>query len=160
MRIIAVPLTFVGLFWLALSGHYVPLILAFGALSCALVCFIVSRMDIVDNEGRSIHLVSWRVIPYIAWLAKEIIVSSVTVARIALSPKLKLRPAVASVDAQGMKEVEKVNYANSITLTPGTLTLNVDDDSLLVHTVREDMLESLHSGEMANRIKKTTIQPK
>ncbi len=160
MKIIAVPVVFLAAFWLALSGHYSALLIALGAGSCAFVCYIVLRMDIADQEGHPMYLASWRLIPYLAWLAKEIVVSSIYVARLALSPKLELHPDTAELDAQNMNEIEKVLYANSITLTPGTLTLDVSDKHLLVHTVRKELLEPLKRGEMASKVLKTTVHPK
>ena len=160
MKTTLFPLVFLAAFWLALSGHYTSLTISLGIASCAFVCFVALRMDIADHEGHPVHSVSWKLIPYTAWLIKEIVVSSVSVARIAFSPKLKLRPAIASLDVHEMSEVEKVIYANSITLTPGTLTLDVADDHLLVHTVRDDMLDSLQRGEMATKVLRTTVHPK
>ncbi len=160
MKTVVVPLAFLAAFWLALSGYYTGLLLGFGAISCAFVCFLALRMDIADQEGHPVYLVSWRIIPYLGWLIKEILSSSVTVARFALSPKLRIEPAVAALDARQMNEVEKVLYANSITLTPGTLTLDVADDRLIVHTVQHDLLNALKRGEMASKVLKTTIHPK
>ena len=158
MKYFITTIVFLAIFWLALSGHYTALLLCLGAFCCIWVGLISRRMDIVDLEGHQIRLVSLRIIPYFIWLAKEIIVSSVIVARMILSPKIKLNPAVERLPAEGMSDMEKVIYANSITLTPGTLTLEVSDSWLEVHTIRGDLLDSLRQGEMANRIRMISIR--
>ncbi len=115
-------------------------------------------MDIADDEGHPIHRISPRILVYFAWLSKEIIISSWTVCRMILSPKLNLNPQVFSLPAEEMTNMEKVTYANSITLTPGTLTLETDNSTLVVHTIQNDLLEDLKKGEMMNRVR--SIKPK
>ena len=84
--------------------------------------------------------------------------SSVIVARMILSPKIKLNPAVERLPSRRNERHGKVIYANSITLTPGTLTLEVSDSWLEVHTIRSDLLDSLRQGEMANRIRMISMR--
>lgn len=153
MKYVFSPIVFLVLFWLALSGHYTILLLTLGAVSCVWVQLISKRMDIRDHEGYPIHLTPWRIILYWIWLLKEILVSTWAVSRMILSPRLSINPEVKQLPAEGMNEVEQTTYANSITLTPGTLTLNVENDELEIHTLRGDMLESLERGDMANRIR-------
>ncbi len=158
MKYFITTIVFLAIFWLALSGHYTALMLCLGTICCIWVGMISRRMDIVDLEGHQIRLVSLRIIPYYIWLTKEIIVSSVIVVRMILSPKIKLNPVVERLPAEGMSDMEKVIYANSITLTPGTLTLEVADSWLEVHTIRSDLLDSLRQGEMANRIRMISVR--
>ena len=160
MKYIFSPIVFLGIFWLLLSGHYTILLLCLGAASCIWVTRISRRMDVADHKGHPIHLVSPRIIPYYLWLGKEIVVSSFVVARMILSSNKKLSPAVARFPVDGMNDMEKVIYANSITLTPGTLTLEVSNSSISVHTIQEDMLESLEKGVMSSRVMSVAAHPK
>lgn len=153
MKFIFTPFLFLVLFWLALSGHYTTLLLVLGAASCIWIQLISKRMDIVDHEGYPIHLVPWRIALYLIWLIKEIIVSTWAVTRMILSPRRRVQPTVRRIPADGLSEMEKAIYANSITLTPGTLTIETDKDELEIHTLRGDMLESLERGDMAERIR-------
>ena len=72
---------------------------------------------------------------------------------------MNISPKVKRIAAEEMNEMEKTIYANSITLTPGTLTLEVENDELEIHTLRGDMLESLERGDMANRIRVMETKP-
>ncbi len=153
MKFLILPVTFLVLFWLALSGHYTGLLLTLGAVSCIWAALITRRMEIVDHEGYPIHLVPWRIITYWFWLSKEILVSTWAVSKMILAPEPKLHPKVALLPADEMSEMQQVIYANSITLTPGTLTLEVDDSGLEIHALRSEMLEMLERGDMANRVR-------
>ena len=73
-------------FWLALSGHYTPLLLAFGVGSCVLVVYLSMRMDVVDSEGVPLQ-VTGRFLGYLPWLIKEIFIANVVVAKVILDPK-------------------------------------------------------------------------
>lgn len=149
---------FLSIFWLALSGHYSGLLLGLGFASCLWVALIARRMDVVDHGGLPVQKWSLRIFTtffiYLVWLGKEIVFSSIAVARMILSNGARVRPEVIQLSVEGMNDMEKVIYANSITLTPGTLTVDVDGDWLNVHTVRGDLLEPLKRGDMANRVRR------
>ena len=140
-------------FWLALSGHYVFLTLSLGTISCIGVILIAKRMGITTHQGVPIHRIPLKIVPYWIWLAVEIIKSSWTVGRTILSRDLNLSVEVDQLPVNGMSDFQKVLYANSITLTPGTLTLEVTEDTVEVHTIRSDMLESLREGTMSKKIR-------
>lgn len=137
--------------WLLLSGHYTPLLLTFGALSCTGVVWLVSHLGILDEEALPAHL-GPSVLLYMPWLMKEIALSNLSVARVILSPGLPIHPRILRVDASQKSDVAKVIYANSITLTPGTVTLDVRGDQFLVHALTSDSAEGLLSGEMDRRV--------
>lgn len=159
MKLYIVPLASSAAFWLLLSGHYNAITLGLGICSCLLVVYIAHRMDVADHEGHPLHLVTWKILLYNAWLLKEIILSSVAVARLAVSPRLNLQPRLAELPAHDMTDIEKVIYANSITLTPGTLTTDVTDTHVHVHTIHEQMLGPLFEGGMARRLLNATLHP-
>ena len=140
-------------FWLALSGHYTPLLLALGAGSVGLVVWLVHRMGIVDHESVPLRPAP-RLPRYFWWLAGEILRSSVSVTRQVWSPRRALRPAIGVVPTPGLPELSQVIYANSITLTPGTLSLRVDDDGIEVHSLDPAGLRQLRAGGMRDRVRK------
>lgn len=144
---------FLAAVWLLLSGHFDPLTLSFGAVSIALVVFIAHRMDVVDHEGHPIHL-SWKVPIYWLWLDWQIILSNVRVARMILSPRMAIDPRFVTVDAGQKDDLDRVVYANSITLTPGTVSLKLDDDKILVHALDEGFAAELEGGEMRRRVRR------
>ena len=153
MKVTIIPTALLTAFWLALSGHYTILLLCFGAFSVVWIMLLSRRMDITDHEGVTIPMISMRMLLYWFWLAKEVLISCLSVAKMILSPTGSLSPTVEKLPTGEMTDVEKVIYANSITLTPGTLTLEVSDDSIEVHTIQQNLLEDLKKGTMANQIR-------
>lgn len=144
-------------FWLLLSGHYDPLLLGFGAFSVLLVAWLTIRLGIADEEGRSARWLS-RVPLYWAWLALQILQSAVAVGRQIWSPRAAIRPAIGTTPANDMSSVERVTYANSIALTPGTLPLRVDDDGIAVHALDPASLQTLDEGDMARRVRRLRLR--
>ena len=130
---------------------YVPLLLSLGVVSCAAVVWIAYRMDVVDHEGQPIQL-GWRALVYWVWLTIEIVKSNISVARLILDPKLPIHPVLVTVKAGQRSELGQVIYANSITLTPGTVSIRVDNNTILVHAVAKSYAEDVESGEMDRRV--------
>ncbi|MCG8360074.1 MAG: Na+/H+ antiporter subunit E [Kiloniellales bacterium] len=139
--------------WLLLSGIYQPLIVILGVVSCAFVAWIAHRMDVVDREGHPIHL-SWKAPIYWPWLIWEIVKSNIAVARIIIDPKLPISPRVFKVKASQVDELGHVIYANWITLTPGTVSIDLMDGWIEVHALAEPFATGLESGEMDRRVTK------
>jgi multicomponent Na+:H+ antiporter subunit E len=83
---------------------------------------------------------------------KEIVVSNLAVAKVILSPSLPIHPRIVRVAGKQKTPIGQVIYANSITLTPGTVTLDVRDDKFLVHALTSDSAAGLLSGEMDERV--------
>ena len=142
--------------WLLLSGFFEPLLLGLGVFSSALVVLIAWRMDMVDREGHPIHL-GWRALVYWAWLAGEIVKAGIDVARRIVDPKMPIDPVLVRVKTSQESELGQVIYANSITLTPGTVSIRVTDNEILVHAVASAMARDLEKGEMDRRV--TALEP-
>lgn len=137
--------------WVLLSGHFTPLLLSFGLGSCVLVVFITTRMELVDREGHPIHL-TWGALTYWPWLLWEIIKANIDVARRVLKPQMDISPTLVRVKASQKSDLGQVIYANSITLTPGTISVDVVDGTILVHSIARDGADSLLEGEMDRRV--------
>ena len=138
-------------FWLLLSGHYTPLILSLGAVSVALVTWFLWRMDRVDGEPSSL----WpgpRMLGYFGYLLVCVVKANIDLARRILDPTLPVSPVWERLDTRVSSPMEKTLYANSITLTPGTLTTDVRDDHFLIHALNAEGVEELREGEMERRI--------
>lgn len=142
---------FLCLTWLLLSGHYTPLLLGLGAVSVAIVVWISHRMDVIDHEGQPIHLTVSTPL-YWLWLLGQIIKSSIDVARRILNPRLPISPRIIKIKAHEQSNLGQVIYANSITLTPGTVAVRVDDGEITVHALSERGEQGLASGEMDRRV--------
>jgi multicomponent Na+:H+ antiporter subunit E len=137
-------------FWLLLSGHYTPLLLSFGVGSSVLVVYLSMRMDVVDREGVPLHL-GGRLWMYIPWLLKEILVANVVVAKIILSPNMKISPRMVVFHGTQETDLGRVLYANSITLTPGTITTGVEGQEFQIHALTAADLETNEEDEMDRR---------
>ena len=137
--------------WLLLSGHFEPLILMLGLASCAVVLAITKRMDLVDHEGHPIHLTR-RAVGYWLWLGWEIIKANIDVARRVLAPRMAINPTMVRLASSQKSDLGLVIYANSITLTPGTVSVDVEPGEILVHALSRDAARELEIGEMDRRV--------
>jgi len=137
-------------FWLLLSGHYTPLLTSLGVASCVLVVYICLRMDVVDHETVSIHgnIRFWL---YAPWLMKEIFLANVAVAKVILTPALPISPNLIRLHGTQKTDLGKALYANSITLTPGTITTGVDGSDFQVHALTAANVDSEDFAEMDRR---------
>ena len=138
-------------FWLAFSGYFTPFLLGAGLASAIAILWFAHRMDVVDHEGHPIHLgrgALW----YWPWLAKEIVKSAWDVTKIILNPRLPISPTLVTVKCSQKSAVGQATYANSITLTPGTISVVVEGDEILVHALTRAGAESLAEGDMDRRV--------
>ncbi|MCT8971260.1 Na+/H+ antiporter subunit E [Microbaculum marinisediminis] len=140
-------------FWLLLSGHYEALLIGYGVLSVGLGVLFARRLDILDEESLPYGLF-WRGVLYWPWLILEIMKSAIDVTKIILNPKLPISPTLMRVTAHQKGAVGITTYANSITLTPGTISAVVSErkHEILVHALTEDGGEALEEGEMDRRV--------
>lgn len=137
--------------WLLWSGIYEPLLLTLGAASCIFVVLICRPMGLLDEEGVPIHVLP-RLITYIPWLVLAIVKSNIDVALRILNPRLPISPRLVRVKAGQKTDLGRVIYANSITLTPGTVTCAVDGDELTIHALTREAADDLMSGDMDRRV--------
>jgi multicomponent Na+:H+ antiporter subunit E len=137
--------------WLLMSGHYTPFLLGLGGLSTILVVAIALRMNVLDHEGHPIHLGS-RILGYWVWLIIQIVWANVDVARRVLSPSLPISPQMLKVRATQRTELGRVIYANSITLTPGTVSVELEGNEILVHALTAEAAAELREGAMSRMV--------
>ncbi len=137
--------------WMLLSGHTEPLLLWLGLASVAVTVFIANRMDVIDHEGFPIHL-SLKGAVYWPWLLWEIAKANVDVARVILRRDMPIEPAILDIEGSQKSELGHVIYGNSITLTPGTVTVDLEEGRLQVHALTRLAADGLLSGEMDRRV--------
>ena len=151
--LVAITLLF---FWLFLSGHFTLFVIGLGVLSVLLVVWFLRRMDRTDNEPITLRP-SLGLLGYAGWLFKCVVQSNIDVAIRIWDPKLPIQPSWGRLDTKVSSSLEKTLYANSITLTPGTLTTDVRDDHFLVHSLSQEGIAELREGEMERRIRRLGI---
>jgi multicomponent Na+:H+ antiporter subunit E len=138
-------------FWLVLSGHFTPMLVVAGAVSAALCVLAVIRVRVADEEGQPFELL-WGALTYFPWLIGEIAKSAWAVTKIILHPGLPISPTMTVVRASQKTAVGVATYANSITLTPGTITVGVNGNELVVHALVVEGAVDLEGGAMDRRV--------
>ena len=158
-RDLRIPMRFLILFttlmagWLLMSGIYNGLLIGFGIASCLLCTWLSLRIGAIDREGLPTHLFA-RLPAYLAWLIGEIISSNIATAKIILRGTSD--PEIFEVSANQSTAAGLANYANSITLTPGTVTVDIDEaktgpSRFLVHALHPQFGDDVRSGDMGER---------
>lgn len=146
--------------WFLWSGPYsLPgfakegsfLILGSGFLASAGVVWFCRRLGIVDHDLVPLDL-TLPTLRYVPWLAREVVRSNIDMVQRILGLGRSVDPQVIQVKASQKTDLGKVTYANSITLTPGTLTLDLEEDLLTVHAMDREAARELVEGEMDRRI--------
>lgn len=138
-----------------MSGIYKPLVVGLGAVSILLVVYVVRRMDQVDGDAVDIRLRPLHTIGYVCWLLIEIAKSNLAVTRIILSPIMTIRPHMFPVPYSQKTDLGQVIFANSITLTPGTLSVETDLGYFLVHAISYAPEDMDGLAEMDRRVSAT-----
>lgn len=144
------------IFWLLLSGYWTnPLILLLGAASVALATWIALRIEnkyAFHDKGVAILV---RQHTFWPWLFLEIVKSNIAVLKCIWMPKSHpISPIIRQLKMQPQSRIARTLYANAITLTPGTVTIEVRDDEILVYALLEDAMKDLEGGEMGRRVHK------
>jgi len=141
--------------WLLLSWHFDALLIAFGLGTCTLAVWVGVRMGTVDRESVPVHLVRGALL-YDPWLVWEIFKSNVRVARIILAPRLRVDPSIVHFRASQRTDLGRFIYANSITLTPGTVTTGIVGDDFEVHAIVQSEIDGSEENDMNRRV--TTLE--
>ncbi len=137
--------------WLVLSGHPTLLLIIFGVATCILSVWVAVRMQTLDRESVPVHLIP-RAFAYVPWLVWEIFKSNVRVARLILSPRLAVDPSIVHFRASQRTDLGRFIYANSITLTPGTVTTGIIGDDFEVHAIVQSEIDGSEENDMNRRV--------
>lgn len=122
--------------WLLMSGIYKPMIVWLGLASAVITVFVVRRMDaMADEKSLEIRLKPFSTIGYWIWLMVEIAKANWAVTKLILSPQMPLNRHLFTIPCTQKTDLGKTIFANSITLTPGTISVETEDGSFLVHAV-------------------------
>jgi multicomponent Na+:H+ antiporter subunit E len=136
--------------WLLMSGHYSVLITSLGVISCAFCVYLARRAKLIDNEGLPLIFFP-RLINYILWLFKEIFNSNVSTGKAIITGNIN--PEIFIVKSSQNTDVARVTYANSITLTPGTVTTKINKNEFEVHALNSSFGDDVRSNLMDRKVK-------
>ena len=139
------------LFWIIFSGMIDIFHLSLGAICCALVAYVSADLILRNPRGKKRLQKTWRFVLYLPWLIYQVIVANVHVAKLVLNPS-KIHPQVIRFRTKLKSDFSMVTLANSITLTPGTITMDIEDGEFVVHALSERVALDLLSGDMENRV--------
>ena len=135
--------------WLLMSGHYNVLIVSLGIISCAFCVYVAKRGKLIDDEGLPIFFIP-RLLNYLIWLFKEILKSNLSTAKVIINGQVE--PETFTVKTSQVTDVAKVTYANSITLTPGTVTTKIQKGVFEVHALNSDFGNDVRTSEMDKKV--------
>lgn len=140
-------------FWLLLSGYFKTNLLILGIISIVITLYFAIKMRVLRHKGQEIYFPFIKIVPYWSWLFIEILKSNVKVARMLLNPSMPIKPLLKVVPAAQKTEMGRVIYANSITLTPGTVAINMTyDGNIIVHALHEENIAELERGDMNRHV--------
>jgi multicomponent Na+:H+ antiporter subunit E len=141
-------------FWILLSGKFDPFHLTLGVISSALVSFLSADL-LMYKQGKNRLSTGVRFLLYLPWLLYQIVLSTLHVTFLALHPKMKdqIDPTIVTFKTKLTNNIAKVALANSITLTPGTITIRIEEDIFYVHAISRKAAAGL-PGEMEERLAK------
>ena len=137
--------------WLLLSGHFGPLLLSLGALSCVFVAWVSEKLGLFSSNFSTLKL-NFKLPTFLPWFFIEVVKSNLDVSFRILHPKLPIEPNIMTLDASQHGDLATAVYANCITLTPGTYSLDLDSNSIEVHSLTKALADDLKTGEMSKRI--------
>jgi len=167
-RFVSIALQFAALFafWLILSGHFQIKYILIGAAMAGLVTFLTNDLcysALQQGESskattRTIFLQIWRFLLYLPWLLSRIIMANIQVACLVLNPKMPIEPVFLLFDTKMKKGISRVTLANSITLTPGTVTVDLNNGSYIIHTLKPPLAEELVNAVMQNKVAKVYLE--
>lgn len=151
MRFIASAVGLIAL-WLLMSGIFEPLLIGFGTASVLLVLFIIRRMDEADGSRLEIKLDPVRTASYFVWLMVEIAKANWAVTKIVLARKMPMRQHLFMVPYTQKTDLAQVIFANSITLTPGTISVETEGDHFIVHALNYGPNDDEALADMNRRV--------
>jgi len=140
------------IFWALLSGHFDLFHLSIGAVCSLTVAYLFHDLLFVNVRVGNIHTMAWRFLKYIPWLLGQILIANMHVAALVLRPKMPINPRIMRFKTKLETDISKVTLANSITLTPGTITIDIRDGEFYVHALSQMVADDLYGGEMEDRV--------
>ncbi len=148
-------LSFISLFslWLLLSGYFKINLIVFGIISCALVTYLSIKLKIYSSHHQRIKF-NLRLPFYTPWLLKEIVKSNLHVARCILGSKNSIQPQTVYLKATQKSNTGLAVHANSITLTPGTISVDINENEILVHALTDHTAKGIIDGDIDKRVSK------
>ncbi len=139
-------------FWMLLSGQFDAFHLTLGAVCCTIVAYLFHDLMFANVRVGDMRVVAARFIAYIPWLIQQIVLANIHVAYVVLSPRMPIDPQIVTFKTKLETDISCVTLANSITLTPGTITMDIRDGVFYVHALDQKVADDLNAGDMEDRV--------
>lgn len=139
-------------FWMLLSGKFDAFHLTLGVICCAVVSYMFHDLLFANVRFGDMRIVAGRFIAYIPWLIQQILLANIHVVSLVVRRKMPIDPQVVTFKTKLETDISHVTLANSITLTPGTITMDIKDGVFYVHALSQKVAEDLNAGEMEDRV--------
>ena len=139
-------------FWVLLSGKYDLFHLALGVICSLLIAYLTHDLLFANVRVGDARVIAYRFFTYIPWLLYQIITSNIHVASVVLGPKKLVDPQIIRFKTKLESDISWVTLANSITLTPGTITMDIRDGEFFVHALDKKVAADLNAGDMEDRV--------
>jgi len=151
----AVSFTVLAVFWLVITGSLKPLDLGIGLVLSVAIGYWAEHV-LWRGEREPLTARAWLRAPmYLLWLLKEIVVAALYVAERVLDPKLGIAPVMHAHRVHFNSDTARVAFANSITLTPGTITIDISEDTFIIHCLNASFSDGISSGDFERRVAET-----
>ncbi|MBO6636288.1 Na+/H+ antiporter subunit E [Parvibaculum sp.] len=137
--------------WLGLSGYFKPFLLTLGVLSCLFTVYLARRMNLLDDEAVPLQLRPGLLL-YWSWLGGEVFKSAWAVSKVILAREMPISQQLIAVPCSQKTEMGHVIFANSITLTPGTVTVETVPGKFLVHALTDEAANLEGFADMGRRV--------
>ncbi len=163
-KAIAVQSLFLFGMWLILSGYFDLFHVSLGVFSVLVVNVLnykINRIQFYTYDIPEWERIRYgKFVLYLLWLLWQIVVASLQVAYVVLHPRLPINPAIVKFKVNLPNEGAKVILGNSITLTPGTVTVEIDNDQFTVHALLDESFAGIVDGEMPSKVRQLFLKPK
>jgi multicomponent Na+:H+ antiporter subunit E len=144
-------LIILALLWWILSGYTKVLLISLGVVSVLFTAFMAHRMDVVDEESHPLDL-SVKLVRYWIYLLWQIVISNLQMVKLILSPNPDIDPRIVTSRITQDSELGRVVLGNSVTLTPGTVTLEIRGDLIEAHAINSSAASGVTSGDLDVRV--------
>ena len=145
-------------FWVTFSGHYDRFHISLGVICAGLVAFFSYDLLLPELKSSNTLLKAWRFLLYIPWLVYQVLLANFHVVYLVFCPN-KIRPQIIRFKTTLTSDLAKVSLANSITLTPGTITMDISDGEFTIHALSDKVAKDLLTGQMERRVAHVFLEP-
>ncbi len=153
MKTILYSLVSLFILWALLSGYFKTILIVLGIISCVLVTILSIKLKIYSSRHERLRI-NLGLPLYFPWLLKEIIKSNMHVAQLILTNSKKIHPQLVTIKPSQKSNAGIAVHANSITLTPGTISIDIEDDKLLVHALSKHTAQGILDGDIDKQVTK------